>query len=83
MMICESLEISGHQGEECLYLDTAQFHPELSDEDNALIYGITGGILDRIYDAAVGSSLSSYMGLVFEDICRFIQEKILTRKSGL
>lgn len=26
------------------YLDTAKFHPELSEQDNALIYGITGGI---------------------------------------
>ena len=26
------------------YRDTARFHPELSPEDNALIYGITGGI---------------------------------------
>ena len=26
------------------YKDTARFHPELSPEDNAVIYGITGGI---------------------------------------
>lgn len=26
------------------YLETAKFHPELSFEDNALIYGITGGV---------------------------------------
>ena len=26
------------------YVDAARFHPELSPEDNALIYGVTGGI---------------------------------------
>ena len=26
------------------YKETAVFHPELSDEDNSLIYGITGGV---------------------------------------
>ena len=26
------------------YFDTAKFHPRLSDQDNALIYGITGGV---------------------------------------
>lgn len=26
------------------YLETAKFHPELSNQDNALIYGITGGV---------------------------------------
>lgn len=31
---------------------------------------ISAGRMDRMYDAAVGSYLSSYMGLVFEDICR-------------
>lgn len=31
---------------------------------------ISAGTMDRIYDAAVGSYLSSYMGLVFEDICK-------------
>ena len=31
---------------------------------------IVSGRTERIYDAAVGSYLPSYMGLVFEDICR-------------
>ena len=31
---------------------------------------ISSNTMDRIYDVAVGSYLSSYMGLVFEDICR-------------
>ena len=31
---------------------------------------ISSGNMGRIYDAAVGSYLSSYMGLVFEDICK-------------
>ena len=34
------------------------------------ILPINAGSMDRIYDAAVGSYLSSYMGLVFEEICR-------------
>ena len=31
---------------------------------------ISSGSMERIYDATVGSYLSSYMGLVFEDICK-------------
>lgn len=31
---------------------------------------IASGKMDRIYDAAIGSFLSSYMGLVFEEICK-------------
>lgn len=31
---------------------------------------ISSGNMERIFDAAVGSYLSSYMGLVFEEICR-------------
>ena len=31
---------------------------------------IIAGNMDRIYDASVGSYLSSYMGLVFEEICK-------------
>ena len=31
---------------------------------------VSSGNMERIYDAAVGSYLSAYMGLVFEDICK-------------
>ena len=31
---------------------------------------ISSGSIERIYDAAIGSYLSAYMGLVFEDICK-------------
>ena len=31
---------------------------------------ISSGSIARIYDAAIGSNLSSYMGLVFEEICK-------------
>ena len=31
---------------------------------------INSGTIDRVYDAVVGSYLSEYMGLVFEEICR-------------
>ena len=31
---------------------------------------ISAGNMERIYDAAIGSYLSSYMGLVFEEICK-------------
>ena len=34
------------------------------------LMAITSGRMERIYDAAVGSYLSSYMGLVFEEICK-------------
>lgn len=39
------------------YLDTAKFHPELSPEDNALIYGITGGIPHYINKLNVNGSI--------------------------
>ena len=39
------------------YLDTARFHPELSDQDNALIYGITGGIPHYINKLEVEDSI--------------------------
>lgn len=39
------------------YYDTAKFHPDLSPEDNALIYGITGGIPHYIRKLNVRDSL--------------------------
>ena len=39
------------------YLDTARFHPELSDQDNALIYGITGGVPHYINKLDVNGSI--------------------------
>ena len=39
------------------YLDTAQFHPELSWEENAVIYGVTGGIPHYINKLDVTDSI--------------------------
>ena len=39
------------------YLDAARFHPELSPEENALIYGITGGIPHYINKLDVHGSI--------------------------
>lgn len=39
------------------YRETAQFHPELSDEDNALVYGITGGVPHYINKLNVRSGI--------------------------
>lgn len=39
------------------YIDSAGFHPELSEEDNALIYGITGGIAHYINKLDVKDSI--------------------------
>ena len=39
------------------YLDTARFHPELSNQDNALIYGITGGVPHYINKLDVTGSI--------------------------
>lgn len=39
------------------YLDTARFHPGLSDQDNALIYGITGGVPHYINKLDVAGSV--------------------------
>ena len=41
------------------YLDTARFHPELSYEDNALIYGITGGVPHYINKLDVTGSVKN------------------------
>lgn len=39
------------------YLDTASFHPEFSNEENALIYGITGGVPHYINKLDVTNSI--------------------------
>ena len=39
------------------YLDTARFHPELFNQDNALIYGITGGVPHYINKLDVTGSI--------------------------
>lgn len=39
------------------YLDTAKFHPELSNQENALIYGITGGVPHYINKLDVNGSI--------------------------
>lgn len=39
------------------YKDTAVFHPELSNEENALIYGITGGVPHYINKLDVNGSI--------------------------
>lgn len=39
------------------YLETAKFHPELSPEENALIYGITGGIPHYIRKLEVNGNI--------------------------
>lgn len=41
------------------YKDTAVFHPELSYEDNALIYGITGGIPHYINKLGIKETIDS------------------------
>lgn len=41
------------------YKETAVFHPELSDEENAYIYGITGGIPHYINKLAVKKDLDA------------------------
>lgn len=41
------------------YLDTAAFHPELPCEDNALIYGITGGVPHYINKLRVTDSIDN------------------------
>lgn len=45
--------------ESLTYKETAVFHPELSEEDNAYIYGITGGIPHYINKLAVKGDLDA------------------------
>ena len=68
------------------YKETAVFHPNLSAEDNSLIYGITGGVphyinkldvsaidsgrIAKTYPHAVKQYLPDYMGLIFEKMCQ-------------
>ena len=57
------------------YLDTAKFHPDLSPVDNALIYGITGGIPHYINKLDVRGSIKDALLENFFDTSAYLFEE--------
>lgn len=57
------------------YLDAARFHPELSPEENALIYGITGGIPHYINKLDVKGSVREALLENFFDTSAYLFEE--------
>ena len=66
------------------YRETAVFHPELADEDNALIYGITGGVPHYINKLGVRGSLDDALlenlfdrsGYLFEEPENLLKQEL-------
>ena len=66
------------------YRETAVFHPELSEEDNALIYGITGGVPHYInklgvrgsVDDALLENLFDRSGYLFEEPENLLKQEL-------
>ncbi len=57
------------------YKETAIFHPDLSNEDNSLIYGITGGVPHYINKLAVKDSLDEALLDNFFDRSSYLYEE--------
>ena len=57
------------------FLDTARFHPELSPADNALIYGITGGVPHYINKLDVQGSVREALIDNFFDTSAYLFEE--------
>ena len=66
------------------YKETAVFHPELSNEDNALIYGITGGVPHYInkldvrgsVDEALLENLFDRSGYQYEEPANLLKQEL-------
>lgn len=57
------------------YLDTSRFNSKLSNEDNALIYGITGGVPHYINKLSVNSSIKEALINNFFDTSSYLFEE--------
>ena len=57
------------------YLDAARFHPDLSSETNALIYGITGGVPHYINKLAVKNNIKEALLENFFDTSAYLFEE--------
>ena len=57
------------------YRDAARFHPELSAEENALIYGVTGGVPHYINKLAVKDSIKDALLENFFDRTSYLFEE--------
>lgn len=66
------------------YRDTAVFHPELSLEDNALIYGITGGVphyinklnVKKDVQEALRTNLFDRSGYLYEEPANLLKQEL-------
>ena len=71
------------------YKDTAVFHPNLSHEDNALIYGITGGVphyinklgVKKDIDTALLTNLFDRSGYLYEEPANLLKQEL--REPGI
>ena len=71
------------------YKETAEFHPELSHEENAWVYGITGGIPHYInklgiqdsLDDAIVDSIFDRSGYLFEEPDNLLKQEL--REPGI
>jgi len=61
--------------ESLTYLEAAKFHPGLSPEDNALIYGITGGVPHYINKLAVWKNIKEALLENFFDTSAYLFEE--------
>jgi AAA+ ATPase superfamily predicted ATPase len=57
------------------YMDAARFHPELSPEENAVIYGITGGVPHYINKLGVRGSVKDALLENFFDTSSYLFEE--------
>lgn len=57
------------------YLDSAKFNSQLSNEDNALVYGITGGVPHYINKLNIGSSIKESLLENFFDTSSYLFEE--------
>ena len=66
------------------YKETAVFHPELTYEDNALIYGITGGVphyinklgIKKDIDEALLTNLFDRSGYLYEEPANLLKQEL-------
>ncbi len=61
--------------ESLTYLETAKFHPDLSAEENALIYGITGGIPHYINKLGIQTDVKNALKENFFDTASYLFEE--------
>lgn len=69
------------------YKETAVFHPNLSDEDNSLIYGITGGVPHYINKLdvrdSVDEALLDNLRYLYEELVNLLKQELRGNRSSI